>query len=251
MALELEDRKAIATLVRAYIARERISRETFARRAKIGKSTVDKLVTGIVTEKTIIQIEEQLKLKLRVDTRPGGVFAAPEYGAYTYEEAEKYFGSFILIRPAFTGERLIYAFAMDIHWADGTGALVVTQRPTDGSPKAQFGHIHMPRGSMHVFLISNEKAWASQAILSSLRSGRSMKGLLLTMGNVFGNVFSPIAVPIALLQTTAIEPGACGAIDPQHPQFEPYETELQSVEQEKYGSWISLAANGKPKGGGP
>jgi hypothetical protein len=246
MALDLEDRKAVAQLVRAYIARERISRETFARRAKIGKSTVDKLVTGIVTEKTIIQIEEQLKLKLRVSRRPNGVFAAAEYGGYTYEDAEKYFGSYLLIRPAFTGERLIYAFAMDIHWADDAAALVVMQRPVDGSPKAQFGHIHMPRGAMHIFLVSNEKGWASQAILSNLGTSQSMKGLLLTMGNVFGNVFSPISVPIVLLRTPAVEPGLCGPIEPEHAQFGRYETELLSVEREKYGTWINLPPRDQP-----
>ncbi len=242
MALDLEDRKTIAQIIRAYIARERISRETFARRAKIGKSTVDKLVTGIASEKTIIQIEEQLKLKLRAAKRPGGVCAAAEYGGYAYEDAEKYFGSYVLIRPAFTSERLIYAFGMEFHWADDKAALVVSQQPAEGQPKAQFGQVHMPRGSMHVFIISNESGWANQAILSNLGPSQSMKGLLLTMGNVFGNVFSPVSVPIALLKMPAVDAASCGMIDPAHPQFDRYAAELLSVEREKYGTWINLPA---------
>ena len=240
MALDLEDRKAIAQLVRAYIARERISRETFARRAKIGKSTVDKLVTGIASEKTIIQIEEQLKLKLRSAKGPGGVFAAPLYGGYSYEEAEKYFGSYILIRPAFTGERLIYAFAMEVRWADEVAALAMVQASAEGQPKAQFGHIYMPRGSMHVFIVSNENGWANQAILSNLSPSRSMKGILLTMGNVFGNVFNPVSVPVALLKVASVETAMCGPIEPVHLQFKRYEEELSAVERDNYGRWITL-----------
>ena len=239
MAIDAEDRKTIAQAIRAYIARERISRETFARRARIGKSTVDKLVTGIASEKTIIQIEEQLKLKLRPAARNStGVLAAPQYGGYAYEDAEKYFGSYTLIRPAFTGEHLIYAFGMDIRWDDAVAALVVAQTPADGKPKAQFGHILMPRGSMHVFIVSNEGGWANQAILSSLGPTQSMKGLLLTMGNVFGNVFSPVAVPIVMLKVPIVEDDMCGAIEPGHARFKRYEDELLSVEQDNYGSWI-------------
>ena len=47
-----------------YIARERISRDEFARRTRLGKSTVDKLVVGIFSEKTILQIEAQTKINL-------------------------------------------------------------------------------------------------------------------------------------------------------------------------------------------
>ena len=240
MALDLEERKAVAQAIRAYIARERISRETFARRAKIGKSTVDKLVTGIASEKTIIQIEEQLKLKLRAMQPAGGMTAAPQFGGYAYEDAQKYFGTYILIRPAFTSERLIYAFAMDIHWADDVAALAVTQKTGGDKPKAQFGHIHMPRGSMHVFIVSNDKGWANQAILSALGPSQSMKGVLLTMGNVFGNVFSPVSVPIVLMKVAAADDGNCGAIKPEHPDFQRFADALASVEKDNYGTWITL-----------
>lgn len=243
MAIDDEDRKAIAGLVRAYIAREHISRETFARRAKIGKSTVDKLVTGIASEKTIMQIEEQLKIKLRpsgsrANAATAGVAAAAEYGGYSLADAEKYVGAYVLIRPSFTGERLIYAFAMDIRWDDAVPALAVAQRPADGKPKAQFGHIMMPRGAMHVFVVANEGGWASQAILSSLGPSQSMKGLLLTMGNVFGNVFSPVAAPIVLLKVPEVMADMCGTIDPAHARFSVYEEEIASIERAKYGTWI-------------
>src|ERR1700693_640090 len=54
MPIDDADRKRIVQAIRTYIARERISREEFARRTRLGKATVDKLVVGIFSEKTII-----------------------------------------------------------------------------------------------------------------------------------------------------------------------------------------------------
>jgi hypothetical protein len=64
MPIDDADRKRIVQAIRTYIARERISREEFARRTRLGKSTVDKLVVGIFSEKTILQIEAQAKISL-------------------------------------------------------------------------------------------------------------------------------------------------------------------------------------------
>ena len=69
MPIDDADRKRIVQAIRTYIARERISREEFARRTKLGKSTVDKLVVGIFSEKTILQIEAQTKISVVVAPR--------------------------------------------------------------------------------------------------------------------------------------------------------------------------------------
>ena len=51
--------------IRDYIARERISREQFAFRTKLGKSTVDKLLTGLFSERTLAIVESHTGLPLR------------------------------------------------------------------------------------------------------------------------------------------------------------------------------------------
>lgn len=61
----LDARKRVAAAVRDYIARERMSREQFAFRTKLGKSTVDKLLTGLFSEKTLSIVESHTKLALR------------------------------------------------------------------------------------------------------------------------------------------------------------------------------------------
>ena len=71
----LDDRKRIAAVIRDYIARERMSREQFAFKTKLGKSTVDKLLTGRFSDKTLSIVESQTQLSLR--STSSGSFQLP------------------------------------------------------------------------------------------------------------------------------------------------------------------------------
>jgi TolB-like protein len=61
----LEGRKRVTAAIRDYIARERISRAQFAFRTRLGKSTVDKLLTGLFSERTLAVVEGHTGLALR------------------------------------------------------------------------------------------------------------------------------------------------------------------------------------------
>ena len=61
----MDDKKRVVTAIRDYLARERISREQFAFQTKLGKSTVDKLLTGLFSEKTLAIVEAHTQLSLR------------------------------------------------------------------------------------------------------------------------------------------------------------------------------------------
>ena len=61
----MDEQKRIAGLIRDYIARERMSREQFAFRTKLGKSTVDKLLIGLYSDRTLAIVEGQTGLSLR------------------------------------------------------------------------------------------------------------------------------------------------------------------------------------------
>lgn len=60
-----EGRKRVAAAVRDYIARKHISRDEFAFRTKLGKSTVDKLMIGLFSERTLAIVEDHIQLPLR------------------------------------------------------------------------------------------------------------------------------------------------------------------------------------------
>ncbi|MBI3706249.1 MAG: tetratricopeptide repeat protein [Proteobacteria bacterium] len=68
----MDDRKRIAAAIKDYLARERISREQFAFKSKLGKSTVDKLLTGLFSDRTLSIVESHTKLSLRsmLENRP-------------------------------------------------------------------------------------------------------------------------------------------------------------------------------------
>jgi adenylate cyclase len=62
---QTDERKRVAAAIRDYLARERISREQFAFKTKLGKSTVDKLLIGLFSEKTLSVVEGHTGLSLR------------------------------------------------------------------------------------------------------------------------------------------------------------------------------------------
>jgi TolB-like protein/Tfp pilus assembly protein PilF len=61
----MDDRKQVTAAIRDYLARERMSREQFAFKTKLGKSTVDKLLTGLYSERTLVIVETHTGLQLR------------------------------------------------------------------------------------------------------------------------------------------------------------------------------------------
>ena len=61
----MDNTRQVAGLVRDYIARERISREEFAFRTRLGRSTVDKLLVGLFSERTLAVVEATTGLALR------------------------------------------------------------------------------------------------------------------------------------------------------------------------------------------
>jgi adenylate cyclase len=61
----MDDTKRVAGLIRDWLARERISREQFAFRTKLGKSTVDKLLIGLYSDRTLAIVEAHTGLVLR------------------------------------------------------------------------------------------------------------------------------------------------------------------------------------------
>ena len=61
----MDDTKRITAAIRDYLARERMSREQFAFKTKLGKSTVDKLLTGLYSDRTLVIVETHTGLRLR------------------------------------------------------------------------------------------------------------------------------------------------------------------------------------------
>ncbi|MEQ8813703.1 MAG: tetratricopeptide repeat protein [Marinovum algicola] len=67
----MDDRKRIAAALKDHLARQRMSREQFAFKTRLGKSTVDKLLTGLFSDRTLAIVESQTGLTLRRPLDPG------------------------------------------------------------------------------------------------------------------------------------------------------------------------------------
>ena len=238
MPINDQDRPKIVQAIRAYIARERISREEFAQRAKLGKSTVDKLVTGMFSEKTILQIESALQVNLR-GTVDGVELADPEVGKYTREDVRSYLGEYVFARPSFRDESLIYAYRMEIVWDQTAKALLVKEK-SPNKKALQFGKIYIPRASMHMFILSNENGWLKNVILSQLDVYKRMKGLMLTMGRAFGNVYAPMAMPVIMNKYDHIQDHMIGTIAKGDAVYEEYLQDLSAVEREQFAKWVHV-----------
>lgn len=66
----MDDTKRVAGLIRDHLARARISRDAFAHRTRLGRSTVDKLLIGQFSDRTLAIVEAETGLVLRA---PAGV----------------------------------------------------------------------------------------------------------------------------------------------------------------------------------
>jgi hypothetical protein len=239
MPIDDADRKRIVQAIRTHIARERISREEFARRTRLGKSTVDKLVVGIFSEKTILQIEAQTKISL-LGGGPVVDAAGEEFGRYTRDDTKNYVGDYVFARPSFHEDGLIHAFHMEIVWDRDTSVLMVKEVAAGKKVPLQFGKIYIPRASMHLFILSNEQGWLKKVILSQIDVYKRMKGIMLTMGHAFANVYTPVAMPAIMNKYDKIDANMVGKIDPRSRMYEEYNQDLLSVEQSQYAKWIRL-----------
>ena len=239
MPIAEADRKRIVQAIRSYIARERISRGEFAERTKLGKSTVDKLVVGLFSEKTILQIESQLKISLVSAGGPTEV-AAEELGKYTKEETQNYVGDYVFARPSFHEDGLIHAFHMEVVWDRDASALLVRESARGKQTPLQFGKIYIPRASMHIFILSNEHGWLKKVILSQLDVYKRMKGIMLTMGHAFANLYTPVAMPVIMNRYDKIESHMVGTLDRVSRMYEEYNRDLLAVEQDQFAKWIRI-----------
>ncbi len=61
----MDENRRIARIIRDYIAREHMSRDQFAFKTKLGRSTVDKLLVGLFSDKTLAIVEHHTGLPLR------------------------------------------------------------------------------------------------------------------------------------------------------------------------------------------
>ena len=116
--------------------------------------------------------------------------------------------------------------------------LILQEPPRGDEISPQAGRIHIPRGSNHIFVVSNENGWVQTIILSQINVLKRMQGMMLTMGRAFANIYSPVAVPVIMNKQSKIEAHMVGRIAPGSAQHRAYQAELAAVEAEGFARWV-------------
>jgi hypothetical protein len=224
------DRKRIGQAVKEHIAREGLSREEFAFRVRIPKATIDKLVIGIFSEKTLARLERALGRSFQ---RTGSPLAraADNLGGYLHADYKHLEGRYVLVRPAFDNAQFICLFPMSIRWDDSAPGLCLAGK-SDNVEKS--GSISIPKNSQYLFVSSSELGWQSVLILSLVNDDETLRGGMFTLGNIGGGNYVPIFAPVVLQPHQHAHNERPAVLTPSDPQYAGLASRLAAVWKERF-----------------
>jgi hypothetical protein len=229
-----EERRAIGREIKRYLAVNRISREEFCFQTKLGKSTVDKLITGIYSDTTL-----QIVLE-RTGFVRNNAFAAKNLGGYSRAAWSGYLSDYLFLLPSITGSGL-EALRVAIEWDENLPGLAVTQKSGKNlSHRERIGIISIPHERSPLIYVQAVEGVGRTLIVSTMLGEQLMRGLMLTVRNLVANAYAPIALPVVLrrLGDAGIDRDDFGHIEPDHRQFPAYSTELAKVIDRGYGTFL-------------
>ena len=233
-----QEKRNTARAIREHMTRARLSREAFAFKTKLGKSTVDKLLIGLFSSRTLSIVEETLQVRFRhfdvVEAK-----ADEGLGGYSRSDVSIYEGPYLFVRPSFKEEKVILAFQMSIVWDEATAGLSLRQAGESDHP--QSGAISIPKVSFHLFIYSSDLSCTRHLILSRLDAELKMRGLMLTLANTFANSYVPVSVPVVLMKLPNEDQSAYGRLDSNHAMYSRYKQELALAEERGFVQQISSA----------
>ena len=134
MEIDAERRKT-GQEIKRYLKVNRISRDEFCHLTKLGKSTVDKLCTGIFSDATLQIVLERTKF-VRSNS-----FAADHLGRYSRESWSSYLGEHLLLMPSLNEADAIDALKLAIEWDENLPGMVLVHA---GGSRRSLGHLTIP-----------------------------------------------------------------------------------------------------------
>ncbi len=243
-------RLAVAQRVLEELARRRMSRAGLAAASRLSLSTIEKILSGrrAMTLTTIVRLEEALQVSLRDrgEAQPGRRSADPntgcapdELGGYARPAVAWLEGSYLTIRPSFSGNGAIYAYRTDILWNAERSVLSFREAERDDVAYTQFGDVAVPHQSGHIYLVTNRHGQHRLVILSRPTITGDLHGLLSTLQAGRGAHLSPVAMPIVLQPIADRRAPPFGRIAPAHPAHTDYSALLRRTAGEHYVTFLT------------
>jgi hypothetical protein len=235
MGVDIEKR-AVGRDIKKYLAVNRISREEFSFQTKLGKSTIDKLITGIYSEATL-----QIVLD-RTSFVRNNSFAARQFGGYSRAAWAGYLRTYRLLLPSIAQESHVDALCVTIDWDETVPGMMLVQRSGRKFAKLErIGIVSIPHERSPLIYVQAVEGQGRTFVLSTMLGEPVMRGLMMTVSNLVANAFIPIALPVALRRLSEAEPDPAdfGHIAPDDPRYKAVTAELKQVLARQYARLIS------------
>jgi hypothetical protein len=235
MSVDAEKRR-VGRDIKKYLAVNRISREEFSFQTKLGKSTIDKLITGIYSESTL-----QIVLD-RTSFVRNNSFAAKQFGAYSRAAWAGYLRTYRLLLPSIAQEGHVDALCVTIDWDETVPGMVLVQRSGRKLAKIdQIGIVSIPHERSPLIYVQAVEGQGRTFVLSTMLGEPVMRGLMMTVTNLVANAFIPIALPVTLrrLSEGDPDPAEFGHIAPEDARYKAAMVELRQVVARQYARLIN------------
>lgn len=251
--LTAAENRAAVVRVREELARQRLSRETLAERARVSVSTLEKGLSGQrpFTLATIVRIEAALGVAVRPLDQPIPPALTPsasalatnapdELGGYNRASVSWLEGSYLTLMPSFGEPGAIFAYRTNITWNDAETRLCFREADRLDADFVQFGHVSVPRQSGHIYLITNRHGQMRLIVLARPLITGEMHGILSTLQAGRGSHLSPVAAPIVLRPLKPGETPAYGRIRPQDAAFTTYRHAVRRTTTDGFATLLAV-----------
>lgn len=248
--LTSEQSRKVAGTIREEIARQRMSRQQLAERARISISTLEKALSGRrpFTLATTIRLEQALGVTLRsgignghaADASAHGI-APDDLGAYARRSVMWIEGTYLTLRPSFGEPGAIYAYRTDIVWDGEHSSLIFRESERSDSDFTQYGSVAVPNQSGHIYLVTNRHGQYRLITVSRPTITGEMHGILTTLLAGRGSQLTPIAAPIAFVPIASVPDAGFGRIAGDHPLHGRYQSCLRRTLDEPFAMFVPVA----------
>jgi hypothetical protein len=236
----LDPKKAtVVAALRDYMKQKGYDRYRFADKVNLSKSTIDKMLVGIYSDRALARVESRTGVSFGPRTVAADR-ASDALGAYFRTDVEHYVGDYLFARPSSSDPSHLQVYPFHIDWDAKQPGLAMRQ---GGAEKAQVGLLSIPRSSMHIFVTSNDGGWIKLMAISQLDVENKMFGLLLTAGSVLGGIYIPISLPVVLRKVANADElaGTPRLVLPKDEEHAVLLADLKNVTAAGYARTVSFA----------
>lgn len=238
--MQFDEKRQVGREIKTFLAVNGIPRETFAEQVGLGKSTVDKLITGIFSDETLAKVLEKTKFRLRT------LYAAKVLGNYSKANWDGYISEYLMVHSSLDGSEAIEADLTTIYWDDILPGLVLRRGAANDHEGSLLGALWIPHERSPLIYIQPTQDIGVRIIVNTMIGTPTMRGLLLAVENHIANAWIPVATPIVLKRledNEKIDPNSLGKIADVHPQYRGYAGELKTALERQFGRFADGLSN--------